>query len=206
MNKLTLPIEAGKKYIRRDGKIAIPTESRHDDMLLIDGVTHIFSKTGGSGTSPYTQYNHDLVEDYIEDTAPVPVTGHIHAASMLLYAQDAAETDTPWSRWEYMDTSYPELFMVCIANPKWFTNMKYRRKTVAPVFININGHQVPAPMRVAPEIDSIYWAVNIGGLVSLESTWNGFGVDRTRLRGGICHTTMEAAELHADALISFTRS
>lgn len=27
-------------------------------------------------------------------------TPHTHAHNMLLYAQDAAETDRPWERWE----------------------------------------------------------------------------------------------------------
>ena len=28
------------------------------------------------------------------------MTAHKHAALMLQYAQDAAETDKPWKRWE----------------------------------------------------------------------------------------------------------
>jgi len=33
------------------------------------------------------------------------MTAHKHADLMLQYAQDAMETDKPWERWEYSDTS-----------------------------------------------------------------------------------------------------
>ncbi len=29
------------------------------------------------------------------------MTGHVHAASMELYAQDAKETEAPWGRWQH---------------------------------------------------------------------------------------------------------
>lgn len=202
MNKLTLPIQAGKKYIQRDGKMTTPTESSHGDLLLIDGITHIFSSTGKSNNIDYINYTHDLVADYIEQVA---VTGHIHAASMLLYAQDAAETDKPWERWEFDDTQGRVPFIDLNGHPQWNDTSEYQRKPPAPVFININGYQVPEPMRVAPAIGTKYWTPRLQGSNTYASSWDAYTVDLDRLDNGLCHSTPEAAILHSEALLSFTK-
>ena len=58
---------------------------------------------------------------------------HPHAASMLLYAQDAAETDKPWERWEFKSDMG---FHMCLKHPEWNEHFEYRRK---PRTITING-------------------------------------------------------------------
>jgi hypothetical protein len=52
---------------------------------------------------------------------------HIHAENMRLYAEDAAETDAPWERWElkYVGASRWE---PCQVNPIWDERRNYRRK------------------------------------------------------------------------------
>ena len=50
---------------------------------------------------------------------------HIHAAEMRLYAEDAAETDEPWERWEvcFAKVDWGSLSI----HPKWLLFNKYRR-------------------------------------------------------------------------------
>ena len=52
---------------------------------------------------------------------------HPHAALMLQYAQDAAETDKPWERWE-LRLGTNALWAVCTQNPSWIPDYSYRRK------------------------------------------------------------------------------
>jgi len=71
---------------------------------------------------------------------------HKHSSLMLLYAQDAMETDKPWERWEFKDEDNnwscfsDDLFE---HRPGWYEDVEYRRK---PQTININGFNVPEPV------------------------------------------------------------
>jgi len=57
------------------------------------------------------------------------MSAHIHAALMLQYAQDAAETDKPWERWESLPSTSTSLDWIgCVANPFWHFGVQYRRK------------------------------------------------------------------------------
>ena len=71
--------------------------------------------------------------------------------------------------------------------------------------IRIGKFDVPEPMRVAPELGSQYWVVELSAaLLGKSYRWDGDGVDLCHLSQGICHTTHEAAELHGRALLSLT--
>ena len=51
---------------------------------------------------------------------------HIHADNMLLYAQDAQETETPWLRWEWRALNV--LFTPCTREENMFKpDFEYRR-------------------------------------------------------------------------------
>ena len=81
------------------------------------------------------------------------------------------------------------------------------RNRLKPRTININGHEVPEPMRVASAFGTKYYVPYLQ--VACENpfdelTWYAEDGDRFRLNLGICHTTREAAEAHAKALLSFT--
>ena len=211
MNKLTLPIEAGKKYIQRNGKVTTPVPSAHSDMVLIHNEQHLyeqhlFKKNGRASNNTSNLFPHDLVSDYVEQVQPKApaVTGHVHAASMVLYAQDALEVDNPWERWEYKNETRT-VFEPIIRHPAWTILSEYRRKPPAPVFININGFQVPEPMRATPVKGSEYWYVELTTSV-ISSRWDGYKADDIRLNKGLCHTTKEAAQLHSNAILSFTES
>ncbi|MFA5166768.1 MAG: hypothetical protein WC449_05785 [Candidatus Paceibacterota bacterium] len=127
---------------------------------------------------------------------------HIHAELMALYAQDAMETDKPWKRWEhkrFQDNEWSKL----LQNPVWLELFEYRRK---PKTININGYEVPEPLRVKPECESIYYVASTSSK-RLETLiiWNNDEQDNEWLNNGLIHLTKEAAKLHVDALLSFTR-
>lgn len=51
---------------------------------------------------------------------------HPHAENMRLYAEDAAEIDKPWERWEFSFMSDP--WKQCIQHPNWQGITEYRRK------------------------------------------------------------------------------
>ena len=77
---------------------------------------------------------------------------------------------------------------------------------VKPRTININGFEVPEPLRTAPGDGVVVWILYLtreGGVLKTQ------GHDRDALafwlKAGICHLTQEAAELHAKALLSFTK-
>lgn len=121
---------------------------------------------------------------------------------MLQYAQDAQETETPWERWEY---KYEDEKWKDSDGPlHFYSDFQYRRK---PRTININGIEVPEPMRNAPKHGSIYFfpRIELGDKYAFATQWSGDYIDEMRLKDGICHATSEAAELHAKALLSFTK-
>lgn len=135
---------------------------------------------------------------------------HIHAEHMLQYAQDAAETDKPWERWQVRQW-YKETIAVvvygdwrdCAPSDMTFPDdCEYRRK---PRTININGHEVPEPVRCPLNIGTEYWTPHIStGAHTNSATWTEHEFDYARLRNGVIHQTCGAAELHARALLSFT--
>ena len=123
--------------------------------------------------------------------------GHIHAAAMVEYAKDAAETDKPWERWE---VSFSGGFIGVTGHPNWSVNHEYRRK---PKTILINGHEVPEPCRTPLQNGVYYWVPNIFvGAVSY--CWHDDDKDNSCLRDGFVRLTSEAAEKHLNALKSFT--
>lgn len=79
--------------------------------------------------------------------------------------------------------------------------------SIKPETININGHEVPAPVREPLKLGQMYFFVHCwDDAVVSEVIWNGDRVDRHRLKWGLIHSTKEAAIAHAEALLSFTRS
>jgi hypothetical protein len=128
---------------------------------------------------------------------------HKHAKNMLAYAQDAMETDKPWERWEYLATECNQKWQQCEMHPSWITRNEYRRK---PRTININGFEVPEPVREPLGIDVHYYIPYLGGpSLAVDTVWWNDDCDTNRLKSGIVHLTKEAAMIHAKALLSFTQ-
>jgi len=77
---------------------------------------------------------------------------------------------------------------------------------IVPKTININGHEVPEPLREAPEYGTTYFYPYFCDIIrSLSSNWKGDLVDENQLKVGFVHLTEKAAIKHAEALLSFTK-
>ena len=89
-----------------------------------------------------------------------------------------------------------------VYHPPWNEHHKYRRK---PRTININGYEVPEPVRKPLEREARYFVPAIGGvyLVS-EFHWRDDEADKRFLDRSLVHLTKKAAITHARALLSFT--
>jgi hypothetical protein len=77
-----------------------------------------------------------------------------------------------------------------------------------PKTININGFEVPEPCRKALEVEATYYYFNpytyYDNYID-DCVWENDKIDSKMLSAGLLHLTKEAAEIHAKALISFTR-
>ena len=127
---------------------------------------------------------------------------HVHAENMLAYAQDAMETDKPWGRWEYC-SRIENLWRQAQENPTWSEENQYRRK---PRTININGFEVPEPVREPLENEQKYYIPSLAFDAILTISWGNDKDENEWLKKGLIHLTSEAAEIHAKALLSFTQN
>lgn len=124
--------------------------------------------------------------------------GHLHAISMLLYAQDALETDKPWERWEFKHMDRGS-WLSMSDHPAWNPDYEYRRK---PKTILVNGIEVPEPVRKPLKYSETYWlAVPTNRNRAVSATWFGDDDDELFLRKGLVHLTKETAILHAEAML-----
>lgn len=198
---IDFPLREGQKCITRDGRMVTIGKNLGTGAVgvLSDTNAHPFYYVrvhDGQISNDMTRPG-DVVAEQINTPQPVR-TAHPHAALMAEYAKDAAECAEPWTRWEGCgdDGIYWYGFDT---HPKWDVECQYRRK---PRTISINGHEVPEPLRVEPELRSTYWLTGLLGPVAV--SWDGGDSDQDRLQRGILHATREAAEAHARALLSFT--
>ena len=130
------------------------------------------------------------------------MAAHKHAALMLQYAQDAAETDSPWERWEFKTDV--DTWVELSKNPSWFEDRKYRRK---PQVIRVGRHEFPKPITRELNGGTDYFYVRVGDTCFEVSSdnWIGSAYDLMRLESRRVHPTREAAQAHADALNAICR-
>lgn len=122
-------------------------------------------------------------------------TPHPHAHLMALYAQDAAETDKPWLRWEYRLNDF-QPWVPLNHNPHWSPSFGYRRK---PKTIKVNGFDVPEPLNDV-EIGTQVYIASPGSLNLY--VYLAFTVEHNiYLNRKIIHATKEAAVAHAKAML-----
>ncbi len=76
---------------------------------------------------------------------------------------------------------------------------------IKPRTININGYEVPEPMRVSPEEGEVYYVVCLPDSHITKYTFCNGHPETTWLSQGLLHKTKKAAELHLEALLSFTK-
>lgn len=130
---------------------------------------------------------------------------HKHCKEMAQYAQDAAETDRPWERWEYYRESSCQ-WVSLRRHPSWYLASQYRRK---PRTININGFEVPEPAREPLKHGQAYYIPIIANMFDkpdpyMQFIWTGTPIDYSWLARGLIHLPKEAAAIHTKALLSFT--
>lgn len=137
------------------------------------------------------------------------MTAHKHAALMLQYAQDAAETATPWERWEWSDDGGP--WESCILSPTWSIYCEYRRKPQT-IKVTVNGKEMEFPKPVAKNaisgdkiytvyfdrIDNKFW-------VGSDDTESIGGLELAYINGNLCYLSNKAAQAHADVLNAICR-
>jgi hypothetical protein len=69
--------------------------------------------------------------------------------------------------------------------------------------ITINGKEYNAPLRVEPEIGSIYWVIY--RYHASMQVWDGYDVDKKRLQYGEVFASKEDCQAVADALNAILR-
>ena len=127
------------------------------------------------------------------------MTAHKHAALMLQYAQDAAETDKPWERWEYNTPNEGEVWHpFTMSHPSWMPECEYRRKPRTMTYTVT----IPEPLREAPPFDTDYYVANpTDPSYVFIYRWVGSGMGCRLLARGLCFATKEDAITAAKALL-----
>ena len=124
------------------------------------------------------------------------MTAHKHAALMLQYAQDWAETDKPWKRWE---VAAPGNKFDSLSNhPYWHEEYEYRRKPRTMTYTVT----IPEPMREAPEVgESYYVPCQLAPALWGSFEWYNGDLDKLYLKRGLCFATSEDAIAAAKAML-----
>ena len=121
---------------------------------------------------------------------------HKHAALMQKYAQDWAETEEPWKRWEVAAPG--DKFVSLSSHPHWNEQLKYRRKPRTMTYTVT----IPEPLREAPETGSWYWlAETASDDFTSRVEWEGDDCDHSWLKRGLCFATKEDAVAAAKAML-----
>ena len=123
---------------------------------------------------------------------------HPHAASMLLYAHDAAETDTPWERWQCKLKTKTIWCDGFDEHPIWHEDFEYRRK---PKTITVNGIEVPEPAREVPKRGDQYYLADPTSSRKVVRYWTNEPEEKSWIEKGVLHLTKEAAIAHAQAML-----
>lgn len=136
---------------------------------------------------------------------------HVHAALMLQYAQDAAETDRPWERWETSESKtkigdeWVDDWEDLTENPDWNPAVGYRRKSKVH---RISGIEIPAPLQKEPDMGCYYHFIvfrpnpkeGLHEFMVCFDEWRGRIDDFRRLLSNTCHLSEENAQTHVNAL------
>ena len=124
------------------------------------------------------------------------MTAHRHAALMMQYAQDWAETDKPWERWEF--TASGNEFDSLSNHPSWYEEYEYRRKPRTMTYTVT----IPEPMREAPEKGEEYYVpCPLAPAFCGSFEWYNGHLDKLYLKRGLCFATREDAIAAAKAMM-----
>lgn len=126
------------------------------------------------------------------------MSGHPHA-DLMAKAAEIAKTDKEW--YSQFQRLIGGEWQTPIVGFVFQPEIKYRLK---PRFIDINGHQVPEPVREQLQAGQEYWVADVTKWDD-EWYWNDDNRDNLWLERGLIHLTKEAADIHIAALLSFTQ-
>ena len=119
-----------------------------------------------------------------------------HAALMLQYAKDWAETDAPWKRWEV--TSHRNEWVALFGHPRWNEESEYRRKPRTLTYTIT----ILEPLRNTPEVGEVFYVAAMYAKSFFNAyEWSGCETDRRFLKRGMCFTTKEDAVAAAKAMM-----
>lgn len=128
------------------------------------------------------------------------MSGHPHA-DLMAKAAEIAKTDENWFKhfqvmadgeWRHLNSDF-----------EFRPDKKYR---LIPKTININGHQVPEPVREPLEYGTWFYVPSTDCVEMVAKIkWTGDEYCEHYLRSGIIHTNSAAAICHTVALLSFTQ-
>ncbi len=127
------------------------------------------------------------------------INGHPHAELIMKYAEIAQHDAEPWKHFEVRrkGTVWDKCDMPCCG---FHENLEYRLK---PRTININGFEVPEPLRHEPSDGTDYYVLDMSEVSEMK--WTSGVSEYEWLKAGLIHLTREAAEKHLEALLSFTK-
>lgn len=186
--KLTLPIQVGKKYIRRDGQVVTTTPGVGLKTVGVGDGNFVWEEHGKVWLNNQDTAPADLIADYIEPAA------HPHAEAMMEYAKDAAKNIAPWVNWEYYIPGIQDWDNLH-DHPAWDVDYKYRRKQPK---VTINGIIVNKGVEEVEYLREYF----VCSLTRPEKyfTTKHAGV---YLKRGIVHTVAEDAIAMAKAMLNF---
>lgn len=128
------------------------------------------------------------------------MAGHKHAAAMAEYAKDAAETESPWERWQWSEAGDSSRWIDCKVYedaPVWFVSCEYRRR---PRTLKIAGVEIEAPLTEASQGKTVYASDATGRVAPFRfSEADIKGVEHA-LANGRLFATPEAAKAAYDAI------
>lgn len=108
----------------------------------------------------------------------------------------------PWKHFEVKCIHFNSWFEM--PTGFWFTDGGYDFR-LKPKTININGFEVPEPVREPLPVNSDYFIVNLyNEPLCIHRVWHGDESDAMLLISGAVHKTKEDATKYAKALLSFT--
>ena len=126
------------------------------------------------------------------------MTAHKHAHLMLQYAQDALETDKPWTRWQVLRLDAGGQWVDCFISIGWDVEAEYRRKPKTLTYTVT----IPEPMREAPTLGSVYWICDPTSHPPVTwGYWSAHDSGQMRLARGLCFSTEADAITAAKAML-----
>ena len=127
------------------------------------------------------------------------MTAHKHCELMKQYAEDAAETDKPYERWEFKDCVDKE-WAPCGDSPRWHAELQYRRKPRTLTYTIT----IPEPLRKPLEQDEHYYVAQpLCRSLYTRDVWTDHETDHLRLQRGLLFATPEDAAEAAKAMLPF---